>query len=105
YTVTAALSISLFFHLFTNVTGMAINNREFTVSIVHNGLVIVFFSLYNLSVNRYKRINYLDKKALRRLSSRDALTGIYNRHRFEEELRRAIKHAQRYGTQLSLVLF
>jgi two-component system cell cycle response regulator len=105
YTVTVAMGISLCFHLFSSIAGMAINSREFTVSIVHNGLVIVFFSMYNLSVNRYKRINFMDKKALRRLSSRDALTGIYNRHRFEEELRRAIKHAQRYGTQLSLVLF
>ncbi|NLX87299.1 MAG: GGDEF domain-containing protein [Clostridiales bacterium] len=105
YTVTAALGISLCFHLFSSITGMAINDREFTASVVHNGMVIMLFSLYSLLINRYKRINYLDNKVLRRLSSRDALTGIYNRQRFEEELRRAIKHAQRYGTQLSLVLF
>ncbi|HZX45662.1 MAG TPA: GGDEF domain-containing protein [Clostridia bacterium] len=105
YTVTVSLGISLCFHLIPSITGMAIMGREFIVSIVHNGLVIVFFSLYSLLVNRYKRINYLDIKALKRLSSRDALTGIYNRYRFEEELLRTIKHAQRYGTQLSLVLF
>lgn len=105
YTVTAALGISLCFHLFSSINGMAINDREFIAAVVHSGLIIVLFSMYSLLVNRYKRINYLENKVLRRLSSRDALTGIYNRQRFEEELRRAIKHAQRYGTQLSLVLF
>jgi diguanylate cyclase (GGDEF)-like protein len=105
YTVTAALGISLCFHLFSSINGMAINDREFIAAVVHSGLIIVLFSMYSLLVNRYRRINYLENKVLRRLSSRDALTGIYNRQRFEEELRRAIKHAQRYGTQLSLVLF
>lgn len=105
YTVTAALGISLCFHLFSSINGMAINDREFIAAVVHSGLIIVLFSMYSLLVNRYRRINYLENKILRRLSSRDALTGIYNRQRFEEELRRAIKHAQRYGTQLSLVLF
>jgi len=39
------------------------------------------------------------------LAERDALTGLYNRHRFNEELARLIADAQRGGTRLALLYF
>lgn len=44
-------------------------------------------------------------EALRELAERDALTGLFNRRRFEEELRRSHYHAERYGTESALLLF
>lgn len=37
------------------------------------------------------------------LAERDALTGLYNRHRFNEELTRMIVDAQRHGSRLALL--
>lgn len=39
------------------------------------------------------------------LAERDALTGLYNRHRFNEELGRMLADAQRHGGRLALLFF
>ena len=39
------------------------------------------------------------------LAERDALTGLYNRHRFNEELGRMIADAERHGTRVALFFF
>jgi diguanylate cyclase (GGDEF)-like protein/PAS domain S-box-containing protein len=39
------------------------------------------------------------------LAERDALTGLYNRHRFNEELARMIAEAQRHSSRLALLYF
>jgi diguanylate cyclase (GGDEF)-like protein/PAS domain S-box-containing protein len=39
------------------------------------------------------------------LAERDALTGLYNRHRFNEELARMIAEAQRQSSRLALLFF
>ena len=39
------------------------------------------------------------------LAERDALTGLYNRHRFNEELARMIADAQRHSSRLALFFF
>jgi len=39
------------------------------------------------------------------LAERDALTGLYNRHRFNEELSRMIAEAQRHSSRLALLFF
>lgn len=42
---------------------------------------------------------------LTELAERDALTGLYNRHAFSEQLDRLIAEAARRGTQLGLLMF
>jgi len=42
---------------------------------------------------------------LERLASTDQLTGIYNRHKFEEFFTHELERAQRYGENLSLIMF
>jgi len=39
------------------------------------------------------------------LAERDSLTGLYNRHRFQEELERALAASQRAATMTALILF
>jgi diguanylate cyclase (GGDEF)-like protein len=41
---------------------------------------------------------------LRDLADRDALTGLFNRRRFEEELERHVAHGRRYGMTGALIL-
>ena len=46
-----------------------------------------------------------DAEQLIYLAERDALTGLYNRHRFQQELGRMIAEAQRRGSALGLLFF
>jgi diguanylate cyclase (GGDEF)-like protein/PAS domain S-box-containing protein len=41
---------------------------------------------------------------LRHLASHDHMTGLFNRHRFEEELERAVAYTRRYGTPGALLV-
>jgi diguanylate cyclase (GGDEF)-like protein/PAS domain S-box-containing protein len=44
------------------------------------------------------------EEQLRHLANHDQMTGLANRHRFEEELRRAVAYTQRYGTPGALLM-
>lgn len=52
-------------------------------------------------------ITEIDKQTrhYQELSIRDSLTGIYNKHKFDEELKKEVDRAQRYDRSLSLILF
>jgi len=57
---------------------------------------------------RYTRTDEMHEQLLRQLfesSTRDALTGAYNRRHFDERLRAEVAHACRHETALSLVMF
>jgi two-component system cell cycle response regulator len=105
YTVMVMSATSFSFYVLSFTADMVVSSREFFASVVHTVLVLLLFALSSYRLNRYKRIQYTNSKELAKLSSRDALTGIYNRYRFEEELHRAIVSANRYGTELSLIMF
>ena len=44
------------------------------------------------------------EEKLRHLATHDHITGLYNRHRFEEELRHQVAYARRYGTSGALLV-
>ena len=44
------------------------------------------------------------EQRLRHLADHDALTGLFNRRRFEEELERHVSHARRYGMEGAMLL-
>lgn len=44
------------------------------------------------------------QEQLRRLADRDALTGLFNRRRFEQEISRQVTQAERYGTPGAVLL-
>jgi len=105
YKVLVSLIISIGFFWICFRIFPQVGSREFTASITNTAIVIVLSAISSFQINRHKRIQFANNKELTRLSSRDSLTGIYNRHRFEEELHRYIRHIHRYGGQLSLILF
>jgi len=43
-------------------------------------------------------------REIERIAEQDALTGVYNRHRFDRVLRQERERASRYGTPLSLII-
>ena len=72
--------------------------------IVYIMLVIIISSLAALRINIYKRLQFIDRRKLKELSEKDALTGIYNRGKFDQELSRAINMAERYEYIFSLIM-
>jgi len=62
-------------------------------------LVAVIETLQDISVR--KKL----EEDLERLATTDALTGLYNRHRFNELLSQEVARARRYHTPLSLIMF
>ncbi len=76
------------------------------------GLLIIIVVVW---AHKVKRLNLkisdaydlLEQKnrELERLSSINQLTGLYNRHKCEQELAAEIKRANRYGRPLSLIMF
>ena len=80
---------------------MVVSSESFA-SVVHTVLVLLLFALI-LSFEPVQAYQH-KQQGTRKLSSRGALTE-YNRYRFEEELHRAIVSANRYGAELSLIMF
>ncbi len=66
-------------------------------------IILNSVSAYRLSVN--KRMQYLNNKELERLSVTDPLTGIYNRGKFDQDLKKWFDLAVRYDHDCTLVLF
>ena len=60
-------------------------------------------SAYRLSVN--KRMQHLNNKQLKHLSVTEPLTGIYNRGKFDQDLKKWYDLAERYEHECTLVLF
>ena len=81
-----------------------IKPSEFYAGVVYIAIFNVLFSIMALRNNYNKRIQYLNRKELIRLSIIDSLTGAYNRAKFDEELKKWVVLSKRYGTSLSLII-
>ncbi len=82
-----------------------INLSEFLAGIVYIVIVIALCSIMALRSHHYKRIQYINSKELIRLSITDHLSGIYNRAKLDEELKRWINYSHRYSVPLSIIIF
>jgi diguanylate cyclase (GGDEF)-like protein len=61
-----------------------------------------------LIVLRFTLVNEAEEASLKMVyesAHRDGLTGVFNRKHFEERLVAELSHAERYGKELSLILF
>lgn len=78
------------------------------VHIVYNALVLLCANLVGASVaygvELVLRAHFLEARLLSEAASRDGLTAIYNRRRFDEHLERVWQQANRDGTTLALLL-
>lgn len=101
----ASVLISVSFSVFSFYYFEEIKFREFSAGIVHILLVVILCSLASYQMSYYKRIQYINEKQLIQLSNTDALTGIHNRLKFNEELTRWINISKRYNTALSIAIF
>lgn len=68
-------------------------------------LIIIMSSISAYRLNINKRMQYLKNKELERISVTDPLTGIYNRGKFDQELKKWVDLTERYNHDCTLVLF
>lgn len=68
-------------------------------------IFILFGNAEALIANFYRRKQFADRAELLKLYLTDPLTGIYNRVRFDQELKQWIEYCNRYASLLSLVMF
>ncbi len=66
---------------------------------------IFVFALATFIAMFYEKIRELSERSLEDLAGTDSLTGIMNRRKFYEVLRREITRARRYGSSFSIILF
>ena len=105
YMVFSALFISAAFFLISAAFLKDIAIGRFSAAVVYITLVILLSGISSYRTGYYKRIQYANSRELQKLSNIDSLTGVYNRHKFNEELRRGINYAQRYRAELSIVMY
>lgn len=68
-------------------------------------LAILFYSSSTYSLNKYMRLDFLNKLYFMELSTKDPLTNTYNRLKFNEALSNELEVAKRYGNTFSLIMF
>ena len=73
--------------------------------LIFSGLVIVFCAMTTRRINRLYRIQFQNALELARISNTDALTGAYNRLKYNEELKKEISRSHRYHIPLSGIMF
>jgi diguanylate cyclase (GGDEF)-like protein len=78
------------------------------VQVVYNALVLLCANVVGASVayglETVLRAHFLEARMLAERASRDGLTALYNRRRFDEHLTTMWRQAQREGTTLALLL-
>lgn len=97
------ITTAYFIWAYTYFEDLSVN--EFLAGIVHLALVIFITSLSSLRINHNRRLQYLNEKALLKMAYRDALTGIYNKEKFNQEYSRLSLRAIENDEKFGLIIF
>jgi two-component system, cell cycle response regulator len=104
-----ALLVSLFlgfsFIMITLARPEELATMEVAAISVYMALFTALGSISSYRINIYKRMQFINNRELQRLSETDALTGIYTRGKFDQELNYWLDVASRYESILSIILF
>jgi diguanylate cyclase (GGDEF)-like protein len=101
--VSLFLNVSFFVFPASHISGV---DTAILVKVMLYVLMIVTYCNIGFCLNNYyKRKQYADGMELLRLSITDSLTGIFNRAKFNEELKKWIDYCNRYENEISLVFF
>lgn len=105
FSLFTALFVSVGYFVFVAVSLSDINVSEFLAAMIHIWIVIFLSSISSYSVNYYKRIQYLHNRELVKMAETDALTGIYNKAKFNQEYARLADAARVVAGNLAVIMF
>jgi two-component system cell cycle response regulator len=105
YMVFVSVTVSISFFALSAHYLKDVKLSELSASIVYLIIVIILSGISSYRINYFKRMQFIYNKKLVEMSIHDPLTGIFNRFKFDEELRDWISYSKRYKTPMSLVIF
>ncbi|MEW6624920.1 MAG: GGDEF domain-containing protein [Bacillota bacterium] len=100
----AAVFVAVGFILVSLVYIKDIKMAHFSAGIVYTILAIILNSITSFRLEINKRKQFFYSKRLEELSTKDSLTQLYNRLKFDQELAKWIANSRRYNFELSLIM-
>ena len=79
--------------------------REIIYTVGYYLLAVGFSIICSYSLDKYRRLDFVNKQRLIEHSIKDPLTNTYNRLKFNESLLSQIELVKRYGNTFSLIMF
>ncbi|MGB4267350.1 MAG: GGDEF domain-containing protein [Limnochordia bacterium] len=101
--VSFVFSILFFVFPIRKLEGLQVN--ELYRIITYQAIMLVHCNIYTCWVETTKRKTFVAKRELLELSSKDPLTGIYNRKMFDDAVDQWMGFSERYSHPLSIILF
>jgi two-component system cell cycle response regulator len=101
--ITIAFSILFFIYSCQKIEGLEV--QDFYRIIAYQVILLIYCNINYCWTETIKRKKFVANKELLDISSKDPLTGIYNRTKFDDEMDKWISYSERYGNSFSLVLF
>lgn len=103
--VIVSIAASIAFLIMTNHFVKGIEISHYTAGAVYIFIVIILSGISSFINNYLKRKEYIDSKELKRLSETDSLTNIWNRSKFDMELKYWVDYSRLNNIPLSLAIF
>lgn len=100
-----SLIFSFLFFLYPTRKLEGLQSYVFFRSVAYQAIMLMYCNINNCWTERVKRKAFIANRELLDLSSKDSLTGIYNRKKFDDALDQWISFSQRYNHPLALILF
>ena len=104
YSMVMAVIASAGFLILSKLLIEGIEAREFWAGAVYIWIVIILSAILSFRSNYIERIWYINNKELTKLSITDPLSGVFNRVKFNEELKKWMEYAKRYSTDFSVAI-
>lgn len=101
----ASFFISITFFILSAYYSKQIQSVEYSAGTAYILIVLVISSISAFQYSYFNRKLYAYSKELLNMSVTDPLTGIYNRGKFNEELKKWIDYSKRYKTPFSVTIF
>ena len=100
--ITIIFSILFFLYPIHKLEGL--QTHEFRRIIAYQTILLIYCNINYCWAETTKRKTFIAKRELSDLSSRDSVTGVYNRKKFDDAMDEWISFSKRYGNPLSLIL-
>lgn len=101
--ITVCFSIAFFASAAHKLEGL--QTAEFYRIVAYQAILLIYTNINYCWVETTKRKTFIANRELLELSSKDPLTGIYNRKKFDDALDEWMDYSERSGSPLSIILF
>ncbi|MDO9491031.1 MAG: GGDEF domain-containing protein [Acetobacterium sp.] len=105
YSIFTSLFLSISYFVFVAVFLNNVSTSDYLAAVLFIILIIFICSIASYGTNYYKRFHYLNLIELLRVAELDALTGIYNKSKFNKDYQGLTITVKQQCGHLSIVMF